>query len=137
MEIVYEHRVPYADVDQMSIVYYANYLIYFEHGRNEYLRKIGLPYYDMEKMGIMLPVLEAHCNYYKSAKYDDLLYIKSELSEINGPRLKMSCQVCLADGTVLAEGYTWHVSVSIETGKPCRLPQNLKLALEKFVVIKK
>ena len=136
MEKVLEYRVPYADVDQMSVVYYANYLIYFEQGRNEFLRKKGFTYFEMEKIGVMLPVIEAKCQYFKPAKYDDLLHIKSELSEVNGVRLKMSCEICSEDGNVLASGYTWHVIVDKDTGKPCRPPEHLKQFLNSITTPK-
>ena len=122
-----KYRVPYADVDQMSVVYYANYLVYFERGRNELMRHLGLPYKVLESEGIMLPVIESHCNYYKSAHYDDILEIVTKASERKGIRLKMECEI-FRDGVKLADGHTWHVSTDLK-GKPCR--QSAKL-LELF-----
>jgi len=120
---ILKYRVPYADVDQMSVVYYANYFVYFERGRNELLRELGLPYKIMEENGVMLPVIESQCNYYKSAHYDDELEIHSSVIERKGIRLKMGCKIFRGDEK-LAEGYTWHVSTDLK-GKPCRFPAQL------------
>ncbi len=117
------YRVPYADVDQMGYVYYANYLIYFERGRNELLRNFGLPYVELEERGIMLPVIEAHCEYKKSANYDDQLSIIACAEEIKGIRAKLSCEIFRRD-ELLAYGYTWHVSVNSQ-GRPCKMPKSL------------
>ncbi len=70
------YRVPYADTDQMGVVYYANFLVYFERVRNEILRDINYSYSDMGKNGFMLPVIEAHCEYGIPAKYDDYLILR-------------------------------------------------------------
>ena len=72
---VLKYRVPYADTDQMGVVYYANYFEYFERFRNEILRDAGYTYLELEKEGIAMPVIEAVCHYKASAKYDDLLEI--------------------------------------------------------------
>ena len=70
-------RVRYADTDQMGVVYYANYLVWFEVGRTEWLRDAGWNYRDMEEAGISLPVIEAHCEYRQSARYDDEIEIRT------------------------------------------------------------
>ena len=71
----FEHhvRVPYAHIDQMGFVYYANYFVYMEMARAEMLREVGLPYAEMENKGIMLPVVEAHGEYSKPGNFDDLI----------------------------------------------------------------
>ena len=117
------YRVPYADVDQMGFVYYANYLVYFERGRNELLRECGLPYRELEEQGIMLPVIEAHCEYKKSAYYDDELSIITCAEEVKGVRAKLSCEIYRGD-QLLAHGYTWHVSTNPQ-GRPCRMSKSL------------
>ena len=122
-----KYRVPYADVDQMGVVYYAHYLTYFERGRNEYLRELGLPYIELERQGVMLPVIESHCEYLRSAKYDDELTIITTVPEHKGIRVKMACTIMRGD-EVLAKGYTWHVCTSLE-GKPCRMPESLATVL--------
>lgn len=117
-----KYRVPYADTDQMGVVYYANYLEYFERLRNELLRDLGKPYPQIEKEGIMLPVIEAHCNYYQPAKYDDLLIIIGWVAEVKGAKIKINCEIRNGE-TLLAEGWTIHACVDIKTRRPLRVPQ--------------
>ena len=79
---VISYRVIYGDTDQMGVVYYANYLRWFERGRSEFLRHIGLPYSAIEKKGFHFPVAEVTCRYAQSARYDDLVQIETELTEL-------------------------------------------------------
>ena len=75
-------RVRYAEADPMNVVYYGNYAQYFEVGRVESLRNLGISYKGIEDMGIMLPVVELNIKYLRPAKYDDLLTIKSQIKEL-------------------------------------------------------
>jgi len=110
---VFEHsiRVPYAHTDQMAMVYYANYFVYFEMARSELLRETGIPYPELERRGVLLPAVEAHCEYRKPARYDDLLLIRSRCVEIRGPRLRIEYEVS-RDGDLIAEGHTEHVCMT-------------------------
>lgn len=119
-----DYRVPYADTDQMGVVYYANYLVYFERMRNELLRDRGVTYKELEAKGIMLPVLEAHCDYQRPAKYDDLLEIRGWCETIGRTRIKCHAEVARGD-ELLASGYTVHACLSNETGRPVRLPADV------------
>ncbi len=121
-------HVPYADIDAMGIVYYANYLVYFEMARADLLREVGLPYGEMEKQGVMLPVVEAHCEYKKSALYDDLLVIHSACLPFKGPRLRIEYEV-RRNGELLATGYTHHVCMSPD-GKVLRPTADLRKLCE-------
>ena len=98
------YRVPYADTDQMGVVYYANYLEYFERSRTEMLREAGLSYRDMEKLGYFLPVAEAYCQYKGSARYDDLLTFRSTVEEISRVKIKIRSEV-IRDGKTLVTGF--------------------------------
>ena len=98
------YRVPYADTDQMGVVYYANYFEYFERGRTEMLRSVGAPYSVLEQEGAFLPVIEAHCDYFGSAKYDDLLTFRSCVEDISRVKIKIRSEV-LRDGKVLVTGF--------------------------------
>lgn len=120
-----QYRVPYADTDQMGVVYYANYLVYFERLRTELLRESKASYKDIEESGVMLPVIEAVCKYKKPAGYDDLLEISGWVEEIRGPKVKICCQVHKA-GELLAEGHTIHACVDTKTRRPVRPPKSLK-----------
>ena len=117
------YRVPYADVDRMGIVYYGHYLTYFERGRTELLRAGGLPYAQLEDQGVLLPVIEAHCEYLRPARYDDLLVITTTAAARRGVRITMECSVS-RDDTLLVRGYTRHAATRPD-GKPCRLPPAL------------
>ncbi len=75
-------RVRYAETDQMGVVYHSNYFPYFESARAESIREIGFTYADMEKMGVVMPVVDVHCRYLRPALYDELLTIKTILKEL-------------------------------------------------------
>jgi acyl-CoA thioester hydrolase len=111
IEFKHTVRVPYAHTDQMGFVYYANYLVYFEMARSEMMREAGTPYGDLEKRGVVLPVVEAHTVYRSPARFDDLLEIRSRCSEIRGVRLRIEYRV-LRGAELLATGYTEHVCMS-------------------------
>lgn len=119
-------RVRYAETDQMGIVYYANYLIWFEVGRTDLLRLAGWSYREMEAEGFALPVVEAHCEYRQSARYDDELDIVTTGAILSAVRVKFEYQVVRADdGAALARGHTVHASLDTG-GKPRRLPDRIK-----------
>lgn len=117
------YRVPYADTDQMGVVYYANYLIYFERVRSELLREANLPYPELEAKGVMLPVIEACCRYKNSARYDDLLTIRGWVAEARGARLTIACEV-KRNGELLVSGHTVHACVNAN-GRPIKPPPEL------------
>jgi acyl-CoA thioester hydrolase len=118
-----QYRVCYADTDQMGVVYYANYLVFFERSRTEFLRDFGLPYSKLEESGTFLPVCEAHCEYKGSACYDDLLTFYSWVSEIKGARLKLESEVW-RDDVLLCRGYVVLACVN-KAGRPVRPPREL------------
>ena len=125
------YRVPYADTDQMQVVYYANYLTFFERARNELMRACGFTYRELEAGGFALPVLEAHVQYHAPATYDDLLEITAWCSTFKGVRLKICCEV-RRDGKLLAEGYTLHAHVNRQTLRPTRPSKVMRSALGFF-----
>ncbi len=123
------YRVPYADTDQMHVVYYANYLTLFERGRNELMRACGFTYRELEAAGHALPVLEAYVRYHTPATYDDLLEIVAWIDSFKGVRHKIACEV-RRDGHLLAEGYTVHAHVDSKTLLPVRPSQTFLAALD-------
>lgn len=116
-------RVPYADTDQMNMVYHANYLVYFEMARTELLRAYGLPYAKLEQLGVLLPVLEAHAEYRIPARYDDLLTVETGASLNGGIRFRMHYRI-LRDGERLVTGHTDHACVGRD-GRPLRMHPEL------------
>lgn len=119
------YRVPYADTDQMGVVYYGNYLTFFERGRNELMRATSVTYQEMENDGAMLPVIEAHVTYRSPARYDDLLTITAWLESTSRVKMKICCVVTRGDD-VLASGYTVHACISTKTLRPVRIPEYLQ-----------
>lgn len=119
-------RVRYAETDRMGVVYYANYLVWFEVGRTEWLRQTGWTYREMERDGVSLPVIEAHCEYRQPARYDDELEIATRGTLLTPVRIRFDYEVArTADGTVAAFGHTVHAAVD-PAGKPCRLPPRVR-----------
>ncbi len=117
-EFRHEVRVPYAHVDQMGVVYYANYLVYFEMARSEMLRECGMPYGELEAQGLRLPVVEVRCEYKTPARFDDLLMIRTWCEGIKGPKVRLSYEIMRGD-EVVATGHTVHACVSTQ-GKVIR-----------------
>lgn len=119
-------RVRYAETDQMGVVYYANYFVWFEVGRTDLLRNQGWSYREMEGDGVALPVIEAHCEYRQSARYDDDLEIRTTGSILSPIRVEFAYEVVRpGDATVLATGRTVHASLDRD-GRPCRLPDRVR-----------
>jgi len=123
----HEIRVIFGDTDQMGVVYYANYLRFFESARAAYWRGLGKSYQDLVDWGVALPVVEAHCNYKRPALYEDLLVIDTRVSELRAASLRFAYRVLRAD-TLLAEGYTRHAVIGTD-GRPRALPEALKSAI--------
>jgi acyl-CoA thioester hydrolase len=105
-------RVRYAETDQMSVVYHSNYIIWFEVGRVELLRRLGFSYLEMEKDGLNLPVVEVKCRYKHPASYDDEITIRTRLVQMRTSLLRFQYDVLRkADGRLLAEGESVHLVV--------------------------
>ncbi|MGV3624895.1 MAG: acyl-CoA thioesterase [Archangium sp.] len=118
-------RVIYGDTDQMGVVYYANYFRYFEFSRSEFFRARGGNYTQMEKEGFGLPVVAAHCDYKRSAKYEDMLVIRVRIGELRRASLRFEYEVRRdGDEQVLATGHTIHACVG-PSGKPTGLPESV------------
>jgi acyl-CoA thioester hydrolase len=128
-----EIRVRYADTDQMQFVYNGKYLEYFEVGRTEMLREIGLPYDVIEKQGFFLPVLEAYVKYKQPAYYDDILVIKSFLKEIPDLKLRIDYEILRKNTTdLIAQGFTIHAFINKQDKKVLKLPEFFSKAIMKF-----
>ncbi len=115
-------RVRYRDTDQMGIVYHGVYLEYFETGRTEFLRDAGMAYSSIEETGVMLPVLEAALQMKRSARYDDLLTVRSIIRTMPTARLRIEYEL-YREEELLVTGHTIHAFVSSDTMKPVRPPK--------------
>ena len=119
-------RVRYAETDKMGVVYYANFLVWFEVARADLLRSLGWTYREMEAAGVSLPVIEAHCEYQRPARYDDEIEVRTEGVMLSPVRMQFNYTVLRrTDNVVAAEGRTVHASVNPE-GRPCRLPGRIR-----------
>ena len=122
-------RVRYAETDKMGVAYYASYFVWFEVGRCEFFRALGGSYRDLERQGVMLPVIEAHCEFRDPARYDDELEIATTGSLLSPVRVEFRYEVARsADRTRLAVGRTVHAAVDVN-GRPCRLPAQVQSVL--------
>jgi acyl-CoA thioester hydrolase len=122
-------RVRYAETDRMGVVYYANYLVWFEVGRTEWLRETGWSYREMETEGVALPVIEAYCAYRQPARYDDEIEIQTRATLVTPVRIRFDYDaIRRADRVRVADGYTVHAALD-STGRPCRLPDRVRAML--------
>jgi acyl-CoA thioester hydrolase len=105
-------RVRYQETDQMGVVYHANYLVWFESGRTEFMREHGFSYKKLEEKGILLPVVDIHCKYLYSAKYDDLVVVRTSIKDWNKWKIIFSYEVLNHEtGQCLAKGESSHLWV--------------------------
>lgn len=121
-------RVRYAETDRMGVVYHANYLVWFEVGRTEWLRQTGWSYREMEADGFSLVVIEAHCEYRQPARYDDELDIRTRATLLSPVRVRFDYEIVLGENVVAAAGHTVHAALD-PAGKPCRLPERVRTIL--------
>ena len=127
-------RVRYAETDQMGVVYHANYLVWFEVGRVEFIRSIGLDYRAMEaEEGVMIAVVEARVRYKAPARYDDELIVRTHLAGVRGSIVRFTYAVLrAADGLLLCEGETVHLVVGRDMHRrsmPARYAESFRAAL--------
>ncbi len=107
-----EIRARYSETDQMGIIYHANYFSWFEIGRTDFLRQMGMSYRGMEEKNILLPVIDVGCKYIIAAKYDDEIIIKTRITQLKGVKIQFNYELYRKnDNILLAEGHTLHAFV--------------------------
>ena len=121
------YRVLYAETDRMNVVYYANYLIYFERIRNELIRLSAQSYLEVENAGLLLPVTEVAAEYHDSARYDDLLEMHGYFGWLQGSRFRVNYEI-RREETLIVTGHTVHTTISRD-GNSRRIP---KAIVERF-----
>jgi len=125
-------RVRYADTDQMRIVHHSKYFEYFEMGRSDLIRALGMPYADLESKGIFLPVIEAYAKFLKPARYDDVLIVETSIREMPVVTMAIEYRILRENKEeCLAEGRTVHGFLNAATGKPTRAPKEFLRLFDK------
>lgn len=125
-------RVRYGETDQMQYVYYGNYAMYYEVGRVESLRQLGLTYKELEAMGIIMPVLENHSEFLAPALYDELLRVRVTIPEKPSVRIRFRYEIYNESDTLIHRGETLLAFVNQKTGRPCRPPEAFQKVLEPY-----
>lgn len=124
-------RVRYAETDAQQVVYHSNYLVYFEVGRGDFLRAVGVDYNAMEASGAFVVVVEANVRYHAPARYDDELVVETWLDEVRTRSMRFAYRIMRGEGdaaTIIATGWTAHVVVNRE-GRPVPIPESLRQAI--------
>jgi acyl-CoA thioester hydrolase len=133
---IFKIRVIYADTDAMGIVYHTNYIKWFEIGRNEMLRAIGLVYSKMESEHFNMPLSEAYCHYLYPAKFDDILNIETSIAYVRRASMRFNYTIWdEKNEKVHAEGYTIHACTT-NKGKIVRFPADFSTTIKKYYNIK-
>ena len=128
----YQVRVRYSETDQMGVVYHGNYAQYFEMGRVEWLRNLGVSYKWMEENGIMLPVVSLNMNYKKPARYDDLLTVKTILKNQTTVKIEFDYEIYNEMGELLTIANSILVFVDMKTGRPTAPPEYVNEKLSRI-----
>lgn len=125
-------RVRYAETDQMGYVYYGNYATYYEIGRVEMLRNLGMSYKSLEESGIMMPVTELRVNYHKPVHYDEEITIRTLIPEMPSVRIRFVYEIFDSRGELANSGETTLVFVDRVRNRPCRAPVDFLRAVSPF-----
>lgn len=123
-------RVRYSETDQMGVVYHGNYVPYFEMGRVEWLRNKGVSYKSMEERGIALPIVSMNINYKKSARYDDLLTVKTTFKSQTSVKIEFDCEIRNEENELLTIAHFILVFLDLKTGRPIVPPTYINELLE-------
>src|SRR5690606_3972116 len=116
-------RVRYGETDQMGVVHHGNYALYLEMGRIEWLRKLGISYKDMEKNGVMLPVVSLTINYKKPAGNDDVIKVKTQLKDKASAMIEFEYEITNEKDEILTTASTVLVFIDTKTNRPITAPQ--------------
>jgi acyl-CoA thioester hydrolase len=117
-----EFRVRYNETDQMGVVYHGNYAQYFEMGRTDWLREMGFSYRALEDGGVMLPVISLSLNYIKSARYDDIIKVKTRLVKLPTAKIEFDYEIVNENNEILTTGNSVLVFIDIKKNRPTKCP---------------
>jgi len=126
-------RVCYADTDKMGVVYYGNYPRFYEIGRNELIREIGISYKKLEKENILLPARSLNINYIKSAYYDDLLTVRTIVEKVPMVKFPIKTEIYNQKGELINNGEVILAFFDKIKNKPCRPPKTFIETIEKYI----
>ena len=115
-------RIRYGETDQMGVVHHGNYALYLEMGRTEWLRTFGISYSEMEKEGVMLPVISMSLNYKKSAYYDEIVKVKTQLKKTPSVKIEFEYEITNEAGDILVEATTILAFINMKTKRPMKCP---------------
>lgn len=130
-------RVRYKDTDQMGIMHHSNYIVLYETARTEWLRDMGLTYAEIERRGIMSPIIEVQSKYIYPAFYDQVLTVKVMLEEMPAARLNILSEVYNEEGRLINTGRVTLGFMHAESRRPCRAPEWFVAALEEYIAKQK
>ena len=125
-------RVRYGETDQMAYVYYGNYAMYYEVGRVESLRRLGVTYKELEANGVMMPVLENHSKFLTAARYDEVLRIVTTIRVKPTVKIKFEYEIFNEENRLIHQGETLLAFVNQKSGRPCKPPEVMMNVLEPF-----
>jgi len=125
-------RVKYKDTDRMGVVYYGNYLTYFEVGRTELMRDLGFPYSELEAEGFALVVTETAIKYHANVGYDSIITVKTAITDVRKVRVRFDYEIVSEDNSLLVSGHTVHACLDSDQ-KPTRIPHDMKEKIEKQI----
>ena len=126
-------RVRYKDTDQMGIMHHSNYVVLYEQARTEWLREMGLTYAEIERRGVMSPIIEVHSRYHYPAFYDEVLTVKVSIDEMPTARLIVASEVYNEAGKLINTGSVTLGFMNSATRRPCRVPEWFTEALEEYI----
>lgn len=126
-------RVRYKDTDQMGIMHHSNYVVLYEQARTEWLRDMGLTYAEIERRGIMSPIIEVHSRYHYPAFYDEVLTVKVSMEAMPAARLVIASEVYNEAGKLINTGSVTLGFMHASTRRPCRAPEWFIAALEEYI----
>ncbi|MBQ0786594.1 MAG: acyl-CoA thioesterase [Oceanihabitans sp.] len=115
-------RIRYGETDQMGVVHHGNYALYLEMGRTEWLRTFGISYSQMEREGVMLPVISMALNYKKSAYYDDVVKVKTQLKKTPSVKIEFEYEITNEAGEILVQANTVLAFINMKTRRPMKCP---------------
>jgi len=115
-------RIRYGETDQMGVVHHGNYALYLEMGRTEWLRTFGISYSQMEREGVMLPVISMALNYKKSAYYDDVVKVKTQLKKTPSVKIEFEYEITNEAGEILVQANTVLAFINMKTKRPMKCP---------------